>query len=200
MTYEVQQTRWDRLIRRVSGSIGPGSRVSETISELFPVLDVESVPGELLFLGGTKLGWGGTQIVGVAGQLAGIQLFNPAESGNLVTVEQVHLSTASGQTCSVGITTIAFPINTGLGFLRDVRQGTNELAVAQLRSDTSAIATLNMRVRVLGNTEFTLNPRNSVGVLAPGTGMSIVGGNVASTLTATFFWHERPAEEAELQF
>ena len=53
--FEVQQNRWDQLIRRVSGSIGPGSRVSETLSELLPVMDVERVPGELLRLMGTDV-------------------------------------------------------------------------------------------------------------------------------------------------
>ncbi len=200
MTYEVQQTRWDRLIRRVSGSIGPGSRVSETISELFPVLDVESVPGELLFLSGTKLGWGGAVVTSGAGDAPGVQLFNPAGSGHLVTVESVLISSGQTNSVSVGITTVAFPINTGLGFLRDVRTGQQVLTVAELRTDTTAIATLNIRLRVLANTLHQIEPPNSVGVLAPGTGMSVVNGSNNTILECSFFWRERPAEESELQF
>ena len=200
MTYEVQQTRWDRIIRRVSGSIGPGSRVSETISELFPVMDVERVPGELLFLGGTKLGLGGTQIVGIA--KAGIQLFNPVNSGNLVTVEEVHISVGWGETQQIflGITPTAFPIDTGLAFVRDTREGISIETVAQLRTDTSAVATLNMSIRVLANTDAIINPRNGVAVLAPGTGVSIVNTINVNVLNVTFFWRERPAEQSELQF
>ncbi len=48
MGQELQQNRYDQLIRRVGGIIGPGSKVVEALGELFPVIDVENVPGELL--------------------------------------------------------------------------------------------------------------------------------------------------------
>lgn len=200
MTNEVQQTRWDRLIRRVSGSIGPGSRVGETLSELFPVLDVERVPGELLFLGGTKLGWGGAQKAADAGKKPGIQLFNPVDSGHLVTVELVNISGNFSGQIFIGLTTITLPTNTGLGFLRDVRTGTTELTVAQVRTSGDAIASANMSVRTNTNVLVAVEPRNSVAVLASGTGLLLVPSGIDTTLNVGFFWRERPAEQSELQF
>jgi len=113
MTFEVQQTRWDRIIRRVSGSIGPGSRVSETLSELFPVLDVERVPGELLLLGGTAICVGANDNSGAAGQVARHQIFNPVGSGVIATVSK--LIVASTVTQHFRAATSLIPLTTGIG-------------------------------------------------------------------------------------
>jgi len=201
MTYEVQQTRWDRIIRRVSGSIGPGSRVSETLSELFPVLDVERVPGELLLLGGTGLANGGGTITAGGGNGARAQLFNPAGSNMLITLTRVHVSVTGTTTMrwGTGFTQIGTVISTQI--FRDTRRGQPPPVlpvgqVSQLASAALAVAT--NQSRLLANVNLQIRDENSVAVLAPGSGFEIGTAQAANTLHYTFYWRERPAEESEL--
>ena len=200
MGYEVQQTRWDRLIRRVSGSIGPGSRVSETLTELFPVLDVEDLPPELLFLAGTKLGFGGTTVSGVAAESAKVQLFNPADSGNIITITSALVRTDATQT--IRFTNESSPrtaVNTERH--RDTRAGILPATVGEVRSSSEALLIPAIGVFVtLANVTFVLKDRNGLSVLAPGTGFVIGGQSLNVGLTVTYFWHERVAEASELQF
>ena len=201
MTYEVQQNRWDQLIRRVSGSIGPGSRVNETLSELFPVLDVERVPGELLILGGTRLAFGSATIVGAALEIPNIQLFNPVDSGFLITVTKVILNSPTA------VVTLRWTVNdvalAGLGLasrFRDTRFGVGGLPAGQIRLESlgGAFLTATGQFELTANREYTLTDENDVAVLAPGTGLQFATDVVVSRLVATFHWRERVAEQSEL--
>lgn len=197
--YEVQQTRWDRIIRRVSASIGPGSRVSETLSELFPVLDVERVPGELLMLGGTGLAFGGGQIAAVAGERPTAILFNPADSNQLVTITRVHVafSITGAVRWGIGLSARGTAISTQV--FRDSRRVLPALPVAQVRQESAvAFAPGTNQVTLLADTPFILEDDNSVAVLAPGTGFEIGSNIELNTIFYAFSWRERPAEEAEL--
>lgn len=201
MSYEVQQTRWDRIIRRVSSSIGPGSRVSETLSELFPVLDVERVPGELLLLGGTGICHGGGTILSIVGEGATAQLFNPAESNMLVTITGVHFAVAASGTIRWGTTIIQRGTVISTQVFRDMRRVLPELPVAQVSQDSAvALAEGTNQTRALGNTNFTLQDDNGVAVLAPGSGFEIGSAVPNIQIFYSFYWRERPAEESELQF
>jgi len=203
MTFEVQQTRWDRIIRRVSGSIGPGSRVSETLSELFPVLDVERVPGELLLLGGTIPSFASGLVVSGAGQFPAVQLFNPPASGVLVTVSKVFISSTTTQTISWDID------DAQIGTLvanaprsRDLRVLFPSQPVAQLSTSGDLVAPIGGfgQFRVIGDDTLYLEDDNGVMILPPGSGMSIGGNSANTSAVVTYFWRERPAEQAELQF
>ena len=199
MGYEVQQTRWDRLVRRVSGSIGPGSRVSETLSELFPVMDVERVPAELLVLGGTRMAWGGDSLGGVAAQFTKIQLFNPADSGNIVTVTHMYARIATAGILRVALEELERTTDAGTARYRDGRFGKDEFPVAQLRIETDASQiTQLVEIHLETDVTFPFSDQNAVAVLSPGTGI-VFGPSVANiSLTGSLFWRERPAEESEL--
>ncbi len=199
MGYEVQQTRWDRLVRRVSGSIGPGSRVSETLTELFPVLDVENVPGELLLLGGTAPCFGGGTISSAAGESPTAQLFNPADSGHLVTVTSVIFATNNDATLRYGLGLIALGTAISTQLFRDTRRILPALPVAQVRQ-RSAVAQANatMQSRLLANAGIQIADENGVCFLAPGTGFEIGIPSLAATIFYGFNWRERPVEESEL--
>jgi len=203
MTYEVQQTRWDRLIRRVSGSIGPGSRVSETISELFPVLDVERVPGELLILSGTNLCHGAAAATGAAGELANVILFNPPDSGHIITITQIAVNGgANGDTIRFALDQSVTGAQVLTERFREGRLITPvSLPVGQVRtfSNPSQIAQqVAIVAQVVPST--ILSDRNGLAIVSPDTKLTVASTIVATTINVTFWWRERPAQESELQF
>lgn len=202
MTYEVQQTRWDRLIRRVSGSIGPGSRVSETISELFPVIDVERVPGELLLLSGTALCHGSGAVTGAVGEIPNLILFNPPDSEHLITITQiaVEADVAGRIRCSLSLSTSGAALDT-----QRFREGRLVTAttrpVGQVRS-LSNPSQIEQQVNfdILANVSTFFSDENGLAILSPDTKYSVATVTIASTIRVTFWWRERPAQVSELQF
>lgn len=201
MTSELQQTRYDRLIRRVGGIIGPGSKVSEALSELFPVIDVERVPGELLLLGGTILGHGASQITGNAGEVGRLQLFNPLGSGKLVTVSTAVVSVPQTSIIRSTISNIALPTGVGTELSRDARLLIGSRTAAQIRSLSSvALTGATELYRVLANSPLFLTDPNGLAVLPPGFGHEFSSNIVATAINVTWFWRERPAEQSELNF
>ena len=203
MTYEVQQTRWDRIIRRVSGSVGPGSRVSETLSELFPVLDVERVPGELLLLGGTRLGTASFPVQAGVGDFSGSQLENPADSGNIITITTVLAAGDAGGSLLWSTTQAA--LATALptaSRLRDTREvfPTQPVGLLRIQTDLAAPVDSQGEILIIARGRVVLDDPNGVVILAPGERFTVGFDQAARLLTCTFFWRERPAEQAELQF
>ena len=196
---ELQQNRYDALLRRVGNLKGPGSKVNDVLQELFPTFDVENVPGELLFLMATKIGFASASKSATAGKKAGIQLFNPAGSGHLVTISTVLFSANADGAATMALTTTALGTNTGIPRLRDSRIGTGPSGVSQLRTSQDTTAGLSGNFRVLANTNLTLTDVNSVAVLAPGSGLTLIG-QTDMGITVTFFYRERIAEPSELTF
>jgi len=198
---EVQQTRWDRLLRRVSGSVGTRSHVSETLTELFPVLDVESVPGELLLLAGTRLSHGGGVIVGIAPDIPKCQLFNPPDSGHLVTITSVIMSTQVADTLVWGVSPNVLAAGIGTETFRDFRLLVPQQPVAGIFQEAdTVIATATNQARLTPNQAFQITDPNGVAVLAPGTGLEFGLNAAGNTLFFTFSWREREALPSELQF
>lgn len=200
MTYEVQQTRWDRLVRRVSGSIGPGSRVSETISELFPVLEVEGTTPELLALSDWRLAWQSTERPASVGEQSASQLFNPADSGVIVAVTEVTLH-ANVVDTPIGllITPTILGTNQVKGLFRDSRFGGARQTVAEVSSDDNVVTGGGLRVFVRDE-DLSIRDDNGLVVLTPGFGLQVgtIGNNIL--FTVNYFWRERPAQESELSF
>jgi len=196
---ELQQNRYDQLLRRVGDLKGPGSKVNDVLQELFPTLDVENVPGELLFLMGTRIGWAGTAKSPTAGKKSGIQLFNPSGSGYLVTISSVLLSSNGPGALLFGHSTTALATNTGIPRIRDTRVGVGPSGVAELRTSPDAAGPIGGTMRIENDVSFMLTDPNSITVLAPGSGMNVIGA-VDDSLNVTFFYRERIAEPSELTF
>jgi len=194
---ELQQNRYDSLLRRVGDLKGPGSKVNDVLQELFPTIDVENVPGELLFLMGTRIGWGSAARSPSAGKIPGVQLFNPVGSGHLISVSDVVISINATTPVSWGIVLTTLPINTGIPRIRDSRVGVGQSGVSELRTSVDAVAPVGGQVRLLTNTAFHVPRENTVCVLAPGTGLTVTGG-VDIGLTVSFVYRERIAEPSEL--
>jgi len=197
----INQNRWDQLVRRVASIVGPGSKVNNTIGDLFPMLDVENLPGELYLLAGTRLGYGGAQQVGAAGERPRVQLFNPTDSGVIVTLTTVLLSNPNTTDVRYVQTATAESTNTNNQRVRDTRLGFNTETTAQVRaaSDAALLAATG-EFRIFASTPFILTDPNGIVVLGPGTGLTFNAEAVASILSANFWWRERTAEQAELQF
>ncbi len=201
MTSDLQQTRYDQLMRRVGGIIGPGSKVSEVLTELFPTLDVESVPGELLLLNGTALCMGAANITSAAGENPRVQLFNPATSGKLVTVSS--FSVAPGANLTIHYATGIIALTTGIGteVFRDRRLSAVARPSAQIRTDSTVAQTDgNGIIRVLNNTTAFIKDENSIAILPPGSGFEVGSTANATQIRVTFNWRERVAEQSELNF
>jgi len=199
VSQELQQNRYDQLIRRVGGLIGGGSKVSEALSELFPTIDVEQVPGELLALGGTSLHLGGTDQLGQAALTTRIQLFNPAGSGKLITVTQVSIHVVALNIIRFGVTNTALLTGLGVERFRDSRFGIAQSGAGQIR-DEFTVATTDADGLVLlpANTNRQFKDRNGLAVLSPGFGYEFGTAVVNNRLGVTFWWRERVAEQSEL--
>jgi len=198
---EIQQNRYDRLVRRVANIVGGGSQVNDTLNELFPVIEVERVPGELLALMGTRIAWGRGDRTGDAGERAQLQLFNPDGSGTLISVSSMYLVSTAINTISWAIGTAPFTTLTTAGGLRDTRLRipTTNRAVGEMRTQSSAVPVGGENeIRVLANVPFKISDENTIAVLTPGHGLNVEVTANATRLIASFNWRERVAEPAEL--
>jgi len=197
---ELQQNRYDKLIRRVGGIIGPGSMVAEAITELFPMIDVENVPGELLALMGTRIALGRGDRSAGAGTRPQIQLFNPDDSATILVVTSMIASTDTTQTVSWALSDNAMANLTARGSLRDTRLRTPaaNASVGVIRNQQSAVPVGGANeYLVLANTPFNVSDPNSICVLSPGFGLDVEGTTDATRLIVSFSWRERTLETSE---
>lgn len=199
MTTEIQQNRYDALLRRVGNLKGAGSKVSEVLAELFPMFDVENLPAELYILGGTDVCFGGTTITAAVAESGGIQLFNPAGSTKILTVTSVIVSMTANDTIRWGTTAIPLTAAVSTQRFRDTRRGITALPTGQIRQASAAALIGNSgRMRLLAHTPYALEDQNAAAVLAPGTGLDIGQTNTNTPFFVTFYWRERTTEPSEV--
>jgi len=197
---EIQQGRYDALLRRAADLKGPGSKVNDVLEELFPTIDVENVPGELLWLMGTRMCMGGGTEAAIANEAGRVQLHNPAGSGYIITITSVHFATQSASTIRWGLRNVSYaePLQTEI--FRDHRGGLSS-PVGQIHSQTSvALANAQGQTRINAAVDFELKDPNGVAVLSPNTGWEIGNGAVNTAVFFAIYWRERIAEPSELNF
>lgn len=201
MPNTIQQNRYDQLLRRVGGLYGPGSKLNEILGELFPVIDVEDVPAELLALGGTRLFLGRTVQAAVAAVFQQSQVFNPVDSGNLLVVTRFAVDSTTAQNVSFGVTTTELAVNTDIVRYQDTRLDPTTPPVALVKTDTSgAVSPIHGRLRLLANVSTIIETPKGQTVLSPGHGFTVTAGLVNTDLGCTFWGYERVAERSELVF
>ncbi len=200
MTNEIQQTRYDRLLRRVAGIIGPGSKVGEVLTELFPTIDVENVPSELLLLMGTRTAFGGGSITASAGESPKMGLFNPAGSNTIVTLtDVVAITGTNANVIRWGLNTNELGTIISTQQFTDTRNALNQLPVARVATESAvALANATGQTRVTINVPFYLRGKNDLAMLRPGIGFEIGCNATTSLIMVTFYWRERPMETSEL--
>lgn len=196
---ELQQSRYDSLMRRVGDLKGPGSKVNDVLEELFPVLDVEQVPGELLILAGTDLCVGAGSIAGAVGEVGRIQLFNPVGSGKIMTVTTVISSFTGNSTMRLGISVTPLTNGVGTETFRDTRRAGASQPTGQIRTVSSvAFANATWQFAVLANRPQFIHDPNGIVVLSEGFGIDTSPADTVLFTLATFMWRERLAEPSEL--
>lgn len=195
---ELNQNRYDQLLRRVGDLKGPGSKVNDALTELFPMIDVENVPAELLLLMGSRLALGGDNLAAPAATFfAQMMLRNPANSGFIITVLEARCSSTTDQQFVWGPTqnTLATAESTAFADTRVFPEGT----VGQVLSESLLVVGPTFgHGRALANTDLILNVPRGLAVLTPGTAFSVSTTDDATVLTATFTWLERVAQPSEL--
>jgi len=197
----IQQNRYDQLLRRVGDLKGPGSKVNDVLSELFPMFDVENLPAELLLLAGIRTCMGGGTVAGVAAQSGKAQLFNPAGSGYLVTLTDIYVSNAAASTIRWGRSNATFGAAIGTETFTDTRTAVTSSPVADVRQLSEAAgATATNQTRLGANINLHISNNNAIVTLAPGFGFEIGQGVTNASFFFGFNWRERVAEPSELSF
>jgi len=196
----IQTAQFDNLIRRLYSIKGGGSELSETLGDLFPILDLENLPSELLLLRGWHMFSGFTNVVGVSAQLTMAQLFNPAASTSLVALDRVIINSQKAQIMTYGLNiALATPVINTVNM--DTRMSPLFNANARIAAESDLQSSGNAgRIEVVADTDYDLEFPNGICVLDPGGVFSIASAQNDSDLTVTFVGRERNAEPSELSF
>jgi len=195
---EIQQNRWDRLIRRSAGVVGGGSQVNDTLNELFPIMDVENVPGELLALMRIDLGMCSSLLSAVLLDRNHHQLFNPTGSGALLVVTTVEMESPTAQFMRFSNFIGEQATPAGNERRRDTRAGVLANLVAQQRTGQSTLSGgLDFRMRLEAGVGRTFTDENGIAILFPGTGLTISTEVVNTASVVGFMWRERTFEPSE---
>ena len=198
---EIQQGRYDALLRRVADLKGPGSKVNDVLEELFPCFNVEELPAELYRLANIDLCMGGGRADGGIGTSGRGQIFNPAGSGKILTVTQAGWANSNTGFIRWGRRDTPLTGNLSTQIFVDVRHPLGNLPTGQIRNQASvAQANANGQTKILGNTPFTLTNENGIAVLTEGTGFEIGTDLQFETSNFYFYWRERVAEPSEVNF
>ncbi len=199
MSQDLQQARYDQLVRRVGALYGGGSKVTEVLAELFPVLEVENTTPELLALTGWRTAWQSTEQPPTVAEVSASQLRNPVGSGQLIAVTRIDLRSTTSTMVQAEISTATFgtPIP---GLFRDSRFGTPRQTTAQVASATNVVIGGGLRIRLESADNHSLRDDNGIVVLTPGTNLDIGTTVTNLTFTVTYWWRERIAQQSEILF
>lgn len=196
----IQTARLENFIRRWGSIKGGGSVLSETLGEVFPVLDLENLTPESQLPAGWRVFYSFATVVGVAAQLTGIQLRQPAARDALVVVDKIIVNSELAQDLTFGINVGLFTAITSV-FNIDSRAPELSNATTQVAGNANAVLAANGGIiTVAAGIDRELEAPNGLAVLAPGAAFSVISSTVNSDLTVTFFGRERRAEPSELNF
>jgi len=195
----IQTGRLENLIRRWASIKGPGSVLSETLGDVFPILDLENLPPELLLPAGISMVAGSVSATGDVGALAGVGIMNPANSGTILTVTKFHVKTAVVQaiSCGLRVGTTAVLNTRNL----DSRAGQNFNGAARFFAFVSTAGVLgNFIVDTQATIDREVTVPHGIVVLSPGNAFQLTASVTNTLLRATFFAYTRQAEPSELSF
>lgn len=196
----LQTARLENFIRRWGSIKGGGSVLSETLGDVFPVLDLENLTPENQLVAGWTLWAGGASVTGTAGDLAALSLINPADSGQIVVVDKMTFFASAAQVCQYGINSTLLTQVIAVS-VRDSRVGQvfgGAALVGASQDTTGNLGDINFRVLNTEDLQFEIP--NAFAVLTPGNQLQVTMSTVATTLRGAFFGRSRLAEPSELSF
>jgi len=195
----LQTARLENFIRRWGSIKGGGSVLSETLGDVFPILDLENLTPENQLTAGWFLFGGNTFATGGVGDQAGCQIANLAGSGNLVVIDKLLLFSQTSQPLTMGSSNALFSASAAPRN-RDLRTRNLLNGMAQMGISTNAITEFFGDITVVANITRELEVPNGIAVLPPGTQFSVATTNAATFLKVGFYGRARLAEPSELSF
>jgi len=196
----IQQTRYDELLRRTTAQYGGGSKVGEALEDLFPTLDVESLPMELMRATKWKFGMGRHNFVAAVGTTPAAQLFNPVGSGKLVVITSIIFTAGASFDLQFGPAFTALTDVSVAGAERDTRAGVIAPTVALLQDQDNGAASAFGIIRANSQEPFEISDPNGIAVLSPGTAFRFTTATTAQQFRLSWMWRERVALPEELNF
>ena len=194
----IQTARLENFIRRWGSIKGPGSVLSETLGDVFPVLDLEHLTPENQLMAGWESFWIAGGVAAVAAQRSGASLINPAESGALVVVDGFIMSPSGATIVTVGTELALFTQIIVRVIKRDTR-GQPFSGKAALGGNTNVSTDeTGLTYRALATTDAQIEIPGSLAVLEPGTQLAVVLTTVNLSLRIAFYGRARLAEPSEL--
>ena len=200
MSQDLQQARYDQLVRRVGALYGGGSKVTEVLSELFPVLEVENTTPELIALSGWRTAWQSSERTSAVGQVSTSQLFNPAGSNIIAVVTHIEVALSPATALQVETQDTVLVAGAVSGLYRDTRFGVPRSTALQLRSVDGSPVGGGLRYRLADGENLQIHDDNGIAVLTPGFGLAVGTVGTQNRLGVNYFWRERLAQSAELLF
>ena len=164
-------------------------QAAQLILRIVPTLEISALSDVSTAASGANDALGRAFIAGVAAQFSHGQLFNPANSGNILLCRQV-----------IGVSDITTDMNiarhdvalTTLGTGKDwadFRRSGNPVGEMRSQTDAGGFGTTIYTARVQSDSFFLVTFPSPL-VLAPGQGVLIRHRVFASELSASFFWTE----------
>ena len=200
MPNQLQTARYDGLVRRVGGLLGGGSKVTESLSELFPMMDVENLPAELLFLAGWRTALTTKVVAATVGETSRAGIFNPVGSGYIVVLTDVWLASSSVANIDYSPSIVELTDDSFSGEGRDGRGELGQGTAAKVAQQQTGNTAGRGRFVLEANVTFQHQAINEIAVLGPGTGWEYGTNADNILLNITFFWRERQALTSELNF
>jgi len=198
---ELQQARYDQLLRRVGDLKGPGSKVGEVLTELFPVVSVEDLPLELRVLSGWRAAMIEVERLAGVGDVVAANLFNPAGSGVIAVVERVFWRVNNTDNSEFDIVQVTLSGGQTKGLFRDSRLGGDRLSTLFATTQTGIGTDGIQRFFTIADEVQSIQDDQGLFVLSPGNGLQVGYASITNKLLqVNFQWRERTAEPSELSF
>jgi len=194
----LNQNRYDQLLRRVGDLKGPGSKVNDALTELFPMLDVENLPAELQLLAGSRLCMG-TGLLGAGGAtfFGTMLLRNNAGSGIIARLIEVNVVATAGSIVLGPTQNSDTPLG-GEAFA-DTRIFGEGTALKIQGSNNNLVFGANFWTpRTDADNIYSWSPPSSIAVISPGNAFSVSNGAANVALRVNWLWLERQAQPSEL--
>ena len=196
----LNQNRYDQLLRRVGDLKGPGSKVADALTELFPMIDVENIPAELLLLSGSRLCMARVVVnAGGATFFGHILLRNPGNSSVVARLIQVVIWSDTAQRMVIGPTVNSGTASGNRAFADGRVFGEGTVLTTHGDNNSLVVGSDFYRIAVNGVDSVIWEPPVAAMVITPATALSVSNGTDNTNLHVSFLWVERVAQPSELK-